>query len=208
MAHTLGGLGDEYFTPGTTASGGSSANTSPSQESSMRNHKTKWYQWLGKPSPDGGVVGAYEGANYVAKGLFRPSQNSEMRTLGRVFNPPSVEALVKAFYLGRGGRGSIDPIDSVTPAATSQGVTDLTHPLQVNLVPLVGRAYSVRWTIDAAPVAGSEGRTSLDLTKAPLKKGAWNRVAVAVVDQNPAVLDRDFRLRHMTQTRSWSVWGG
>jgi hypothetical protein len=211
MAHTIGGLGDEYQSSLVPAPGpaASSANVeSAEEEASMRAHRAKWYRWLGKPSADGGVVGAYEGANYYDKGFFRPSPDSEMRTLGRPFNPPSVEALIEAFYVSRTGRGSVDPIDAVTPVPGAHGVTDLTKPLQAKLVPLVGRDYEVHWTVNGVRMSRALGRTKFDLGKAPLEKGVWNRVTLWVVDDNPAVIDEDFRLRHMAKSRAWWVWGG
>jgi hypothetical protein len=213
MAHTIGGLGDEYQSslvpaPGPAAPDAAANVESASQEETMRAHRSKWYRWLGRPSADGGVVGAYEGANYYDKGFYRPSPDSEMRTLGRPFNPPSVEALIEAFYVSRTGHGSIDPVDAVRPVPGPRGVTGLGRSLQATLVPLVGRDYTVYWAVDGVSVPGTLGRTSLDLATAPLRKGRWNRVTLWVIDENPAVIDEGFRLRHMTRACSWWVWGG
>lgn len=211
MAHTIGGLGDEYQTnpaPAPEADPSAPANVdSAPQVEEMLAHRTKWYRWLGRPTPDGGVVGAYEGANYLDKGFYRPSPDSEMRTLGRPFNPPSVEALIKSFYVSRTGQGTIDPIDAVAPSPAT-AVTDLRQTLRAALIPLVGRGYTVYWSVDGVSVPGTLGRTSLPLARTPLHRGRWNRVTLWVIDGNPAVIDEAFRLRHMTKSRSWWVWGG
>ena len=68
---------------------------------------TKWAAWLGlNPAPWDGPVDTYEGAAYCEFGLYRPSDNSMMRSLARPFNAPSAEALVYAI---------VDPLDDWTP---------------------------------------------------------------------------------------------
>ncbi len=69
-----------------------------SQTSALR---TKWYQYLGQPTPDGGTIGTYQGARYCTSGIYRPSQDSIMRTLGRQFNLPSRDALIAGFFRER-----------------------------------------------------------------------------------------------------------
>lgn len=212
MAHTIADLGDEYQTPfeeSTGAEAGALANVTSRTAEYMKEHKHKWWRWLGKPSADGGVVGAYAGANYYAEGFYRPSEDSEMRTLGKPFNPPSIEALIESFYVSRYGDDSIDPIDSVSPEPTPDGIVDRNGTtLTATLVPLVGRDYKVWWSVGGVEVPGSRGKTSLALATAPLKRGEWNLVSLDVVDDNPAVLDEDFREKNMHKTRYWWVWGG
>ena len=43
----------------------------------------KWWRWIGETSPDGGVVGSYEGGGYYKLGIYRPTENSLMRSLGK-----------------------------------------------------------------------------------------------------------------------------
>ncbi|GAA2012612.1 hypothetical protein GCM10009839_03830 [Catenulispora yoronensis] len=211
MAHTIAGLGDEYQVPFDTSTGaeaGPLANVTSRTEDYLKTNHHKWWRWLGKPSADGSTVGDYAGANYYAAGFYRPSLDSEMRTLGKPFNPPSIEALIESFYVSRYTSGSIDPIDSVTPAPTPDGIVDRSNvTLKASLIPLVGQDYTVWWGIGGVAVPGTLGSTSLDLNTAPLKPG-WNQVSIYVVDNNPAVIDEDFRSANMTKTRLWWVWGG
>ncbi|KJY25840.1 hypothetical protein VR46_40870, partial [Streptomyces sp. NRRL S-444] len=93
--HSLGKLADEYFYPGTPGyekyegPEPADSNTSTLPADRMAAEQAKWYRWLGAPSPDGGTVGAYEGGGYYVTGLYRPTDNSIMRVLGKPFNPVS-----------------------------------------------------------------------------------------------------------------------
>ena len=101
LGHSIGGLADEY-----TYGGGDcypyaeprEPNVSRLTAAQMRSSQAKWYRWLGQTSPDGGTVGTYTGGRYYARCIYRPTDNSIMRTLGRQFNLPSREALVAGFY--------------------------------------------------------------------------------------------------------------
>ncbi len=92
LGHSIGGLADEYFSPGTyTGAEPSEVNASKLADGS------KWASYLGQPSPDGGVVGVFEGSRYFGTGLYRPTENSIMRTLGRQYNLVGRDAMIAAF---------------------------------------------------------------------------------------------------------------
>ncbi|WP_433266049.1 M64 family metallopeptidase [Actinosynnema sp. CS-041913] len=93
LGHSIGELADEYDYPYDRYTG------SDPVEPNTTNDPTgaKWSRYLGQPSPDGGVVGAYEGSRYYKFGLYRPTENSIMRTLGREFNLIGREAMITAF---------------------------------------------------------------------------------------------------------------
>lgn len=94
LGHSIGGLADEYDYPYATYTG-----TEP-REVNVTKDPTgalKWAGYLGQPSPDGGVIGAVEGARYYKNGLYRPTENSIMRTLGKQFNSIGRDAMIKAF---------------------------------------------------------------------------------------------------------------
>ncbi|GGM62327.1 M64 family metallopeptidase [Dactylosporangium sucinum] len=88
LGHSIGGLADEYDVPYDRYSGGepTEANVTKYTAAQLTSGKRKWYSRLGQSTPDGGVIGTYEGAAYYAHGLYRPSQNSIMRSLGQQFN--------------------------------------------------------------------------------------------------------------------------
>ncbi|NEE34568.1 hypothetical protein G3M53_55165, partial [Streptomyces sp. SID7982] len=75
LGHSVGGLADEYWTPGTTHSGGE-----PSEPNVTRDPwGSKWASYQGRSTPDGGIIGAYEGGHQFEHGIYRPSQDSLMR---------------------------------------------------------------------------------------------------------------------------------
>jgi hypothetical protein len=97
LGHSLGGLADEYDYDGE----GCYSDPAPEQpnisiysEDEMRQRRTKWYKFLSKPTPDGGLIDTFEGAYYVTCGIYRPSDVSLMASLGSPeFNIPSRRAL-------------------------------------------------------------------------------------------------------------------
>ncbi|MFD4642889.1 M64 family metallopeptidase [Lentzea sp. NPDC058436] len=93
LGHSIGGLADEYDYPYVNYTG-----TEP-REINVTKDPTgaKWGDYLGQPSPDGGVIAPVEGARYYKTGLYRPTANSIMRTLGKEFNSIGRDAMVKAF---------------------------------------------------------------------------------------------------------------
>ncbi|MFG3254651.1 M64 family metallopeptidase [Streptomyces sp. NPDC048172] len=101
MAHSIGRLADEYDY------GQSGEYTGPEPEDvnistytadEMKQNGAKWHDWLGKDDPAGGQTGAFEGAGYYEKGLYRPTETSLMRDFSvREFNNPSREGLIDGF---------------------------------------------------------------------------------------------------------------
>ncbi|MGW6449605.1 M64 family metallopeptidase [Lentzea sp. NPDC055074] len=93
LGHSIGGLADEYDYPYATYTG------SEPREINVTKDPTgaKWGEYLGQPSPDGGVIAPVEGARYYKNGLYRPTTNSIMRTLGKQFNSIGRDAMIKAF---------------------------------------------------------------------------------------------------------------
>jgi hypothetical protein len=97
LGHSMAGLADEYTAPGTfTGAEPGEPNISKLTAAQMRTSGTKWAALLGQPAPSGGVVGTFEGAKYAEVGVFRPSENSIMRSLGREFDPVGTAAMRSA----------------------------------------------------------------------------------------------------------------
>ncbi|MFH8405139.1 M64 family metallopeptidase [Streptomyces sp. NPDC018019] len=99
--HSLGKLADEYVydTNGTyTGPEPAAPNITRMTAAEMKAKKAKWYRYLGQQSPDGGKVGAFEGGGYYPRGLYRPTADSIMRTLGREFNLPGRQAMIDGFH--------------------------------------------------------------------------------------------------------------
>ncbi|MGW6935485.1 M64 family metallopeptidase [Lentzea sp. NPDC054927] len=93
LGHSIGGLADEYDYPYLAYTG-----TEPIEINVTKDPTgAKWRAYLGQPSPDGGVIAPVEGARYYKTGLYRPTGNSIMRTLGKEFNSIGRDAMIKAF---------------------------------------------------------------------------------------------------------------
>jgi Ca2+-binding RTX toxin-like protein len=101
IGHSFAGLADEYGgNPGTyTGSEPLQANVT------TNSFGAKWAEWLGYNDPELGVVGAYEGGFYYDHGIYRPTDNSKMRSLDRPFDPIAREEFVHNFYQ------FVDPLD-------------------------------------------------------------------------------------------------
>ncbi|MET8759353.1 M64 family metallopeptidase [Lentzea sp. NPDC004782] len=93
LGHSIGGLADEYEYPYATYTGAEPREINVTADPTG----AKWGTYLGQDSPDGGVIAPVEGARYYKNGLYRPTANSIMRTLGREFNLIGRDAMIKAF---------------------------------------------------------------------------------------------------------------
>ncbi|GAA4857641.1 M64 family metallopeptidase [Kitasatospora terrestris] len=194
IGHTIGDLGDEYDSAPTDPD---YPNLSTADADEMRRTHTKWWRWLDAPSPDGGgPVGAYRSAN----GLYRPTPDSVMRTLGGTYNLPSREAILEQIYR------RVRPVDAPEPAA---GPVDGRPRLAVHPLPLTGpRQLRVDWTVDGQPVEPTAAdRTWLDTSTLALAPGRKTVVTATVRDTTDWVRDEAFRDQFMTRTASWTLTG-
>ncbi|MER8183248.1 M64 family metallopeptidase [Kitasatospora sp. NPDC094015] len=194
IGHTVGELGDEYDSAPDDADYPNLATVDADQ---MRRTKVKWWRWLDAPSPDGGgTVGAYRSAN----GLYRPTEDSVMRTLGGSYNLPSREAIIEQLYR------RVRPLDGATPAP---GEVAAPARLAVQPLQLTGaRQLRVDWTVDGVAVEPqAPDRTWLDTAALALAPGRRVTVQATVTDTTDWVRDEGFRQEFMTRSVSWTVTG-
>ncbi|MFC5665856.1 M64 family metallopeptidase [Kitasatospora misakiensis] len=194
IGHTVGDLGDEYDSAPDDAD---YPNLATENAEEMRRKQSKWWRWLGVESPDGaGTVGAYRSAN----GIYRPTPDSVMRTLGGAYNLPSREAIIEEIYR------RIRPTDTPVPAP---GDVTGRPRLEVRPVPLTGaRQLRVDWTVDGVPVEPQAAdRSWLDTAPLALEPGHSTNVTATVRDTTDWVRDEAFRERYMTRSVSWTVVG-
>lgn len=104
VAHSIGHLADEYEAPNPNAKF-----EDPEDNVATKAHLSplKWAHWVdeGTPIPTPAAdatgpyspIGAYEGARYVAKDMFRPAPDCLMRTLDKVFCPICREVMLRRF---------------------------------------------------------------------------------------------------------------
>ncbi|MBO1420127.1 M64 family metallopeptidase, partial [Streptomyces sp. FH025] len=195
--HSLGKLADEYAYDGQGAYQGEEppeANLSTLTADRMRARGAKWSRWLGQSSPDGGTVGAYEGGGYYPKGLYRPTENSIMRSLGREFNLPGREAMIAGFYR------HAKPLTSPTSSGSWLTTTDR---LTVDL-PVPGTL--LHWYLDGRELPQLRGRTAPDLGALHLTgpRSRPHLLTAVATDPTPAVADPALR-KELTGSLSWLV---
>lgn len=197
IGHSLGKLADEYAYEGQGTYQGEEppeANISTLTADRMRQQGAKWSRWLGQASPDGGTVGTYEGGGYYPTGLYRPTENSIMRSLGREFNLPGREAMIAGFYR------HATPLTSPTPAGTRLTPADR---LTVDL-PVAGTR--LRWYLDGRELPQLNGRTAPDLAGLKLTgpRSRPHTLTAVATDPTPAVVDPALRAG-LTKSLSWLV---
>ncbi|MFI1796811.1 M64 family metallopeptidase [Streptomyces sp. NPDC020379] len=194
--HSLGKLADEYQYDeyGTyTGAEPAQANITRLSAAEMTAQRQKWYRWIGRTSPDGGTVGAYEGGGYYPKGLFRPTENSIMRTLGHEFNLPGREAMIAGFYRHASALTS----DRRTDTAVGRG--------ERLTVRLSASSVAVRWYVDGREITGARGRLSVTprALGVPDDHGA-HTVSARAADGTDAVRDPLLRER-MRGALTWTT---
>lgn len=222
LGHSLGGLADEYdyyyragldedstqdvtipapyaFYPGAVLGEPAGTNiTAAATPEALVAQKLKWWRWVGEPSPEGGLVGTFEGAGYYRKGMYRPSQDSLMHTLGNSkggnpFNPPSAEEMVVHFYR------KVRPISGGTAEGTAAPGTTL----RIDTLQPATHMLDIRWFVDGRELNAARGRRSLTVTQA--RADAYENISVTVADPTSFVRNPTYLSRELTQTLSWTI---
>lgn len=199
FGHALGLLADEYdygsSNPTYTGGEPGQKNISKLTSAQMLAAGTKWAAWLGvNNGAFDGLISTFEGAGYHEFGLFRPTNNSLMRSLGRPFNLPGAERMILEFY------SHVPPID-----ASSSTSTIYTGTETLFVTPMQPRTHSlsVQWFRDGAPIASATS-TTLNLAALPFI-GCGATISVRVRDDTPWVRDEAERAARMTQTLTFQV---
>jgi hypothetical protein len=181
LGHTLGGLADEY--------GGSPECAGPEPYEPNVTRETsrgsiKWRHWVESATPipstgvTPGVVGLFEGGLYCDTGIYRPTYQSKMHSLGAPFEQVNTQELVKRFY------NWTSPIDGAEPAAPAVSAAQGQRPtFRVRTPAPRSHALAVNWTVNGA-AAGTGRELALDTTR--LAPGT-HAVEAIVTDATPWV---------------------
>jgi hypothetical protein len=198
FGHSLGKLADEYDYGGpATYTGGepTDRNTSKYNATQMGINGRKWAPWLGTNlAAYDGLVSTYEGAAYSQYGIYRPTNNSKMRALGRPFNLPSCEGLILEMYK------IVRPIDDATPTELPLSALDTVY---VTPLEPTDHALEVRWYVNDELVAGAT-EPVLELATLPLTAGV-HTLRVVVSDPTWMVRDEAARALWLTEQRTWTI---
>jgi hypothetical protein len=191
FGHSFAQLADEYDYGGPAQWPGgepTEADISTLTSTKMAAQKVKWWRWLGI---DG--VGTYEGAEYSQFGIYRPTLNSKMRTLGQPYGPVNTEQLIEHMY------DIVKPIDSATAAGTYAS----TKTFSVTPLEPADHSDTVRWFIDNKIISGATGK-AFDPAHLSLTPGK-HTLSVTVEDPTSAVRDETFRAAHMAESLQWTI---
>ncbi|EST38140.1 hypothetical protein N566_09135 [Streptomycetaceae bacterium MP113-05] len=201
--HSLGKLADEYAYTDSEYTGPETAeaNTSVYTAAEMASRQTKWHHWLGEPTPDGGVLGTFEGAAYHTRGINRPSENSLMRSLSsRDFNLVGREAMVAGFYR----HASVLATGTARTGALSRG-----DEVSVRVPELTGGAsVDVRWYLNGEELRKLRGETTVKVARAlaDADGGGRHRLRARATVVTDAVRDPALR-EDLTGQRTWRAEG-
>ncbi|MBZ0171845.1 MAG: M64 family metallopeptidase [Phycisphaerales bacterium] len=199
MGHSLGDLADEYTYGGATSwPGGEPGSVNLSIYNSVQQVSlgTKWHLWMGESVAGfDNPVNTYEGGGYSEFGVYRPSNNSMMRSLYRPFNLPGAEKLIQEFYR------EVSPLDQAPANGAGFGPADT-----ISIVPMqpAGHNLTIEWSVDGGVVPAAAGSWDLDLGSLGLGGGA-HTVQLRVVDDTPWVVDPGIRETFLTETRTYTV---
>lgn len=154
FGHSFGALADEYVE--SSSCFGTFEPIEPNATMETRRGEIKWRAWIDPttPIPTGdlppsgnpdAIPGLYLGARYCATGLYRPTADSKMRTLGIPYWQINTEQLIKRFYT------FVDPIDSHTPPNEDYVDSRLSQTFTVTTLVPSTHTLEVEWRLDGAP---------------------------------------------------------
>ena len=159
----------------------------------------KWGVWIDPATPvpttgaSAGIPGLYQGAKYCDQGLYRPTYNSKMRSLGQPFDAVNAEQHVRRIY------NLVSPIDDWSPWATTVDMSaDLPVTLSVSVPSPWTHSLDVVWTVDGAVAAGA----TTEYVARGLAVGT-HQVVVTVRDSTALVRNDPSGL--LTDTHGWTL---
>jgi len=194
IGHSFGLLGDEYeYSP--PACNVSFEPPEPNLTLATDRARIKWnvgggppHGWIDPATPvpyqPGGpadAVSLYDGGKYCAPGagMYRPTLDSKMRSLGQPFGPVNEEALIRRIYEMAYPVESQQPADEVQIVQFgSSQIYSITKPRPAS------HALDTYWFLDSSNV--KTGGDSLTLSSADLTPGP-HQVYVWVNDDTPRV---------------------
>lgn len=141
-----------------------------------------------------GVPGLYHGAKYCPTGLYRPTDNSKMRTLGPPFEQINEEQLIKRTY------NLVSPLDSSSPLSSDVAlVLGDSQVFQVTVPTPDTHSLASTWYVDNSEVATGLGFT---FNSATFGTGP-HTVQVIVKDPTPKVRNDPGNV--LRDDRTWMV---
>ena len=205
IGHSLVGLADEYVDEAFTFPACDPTNdcTEPNVTLFFERSTLKWGLWVEDttplPTPNEpeffDVVGAFEGARYLATGVYRPESNCMMRALGLTLCRVCSEAGVLTTY------DFVSPIDQALPAGpVAMNAGDSVDFTIVGPRPMP-QTLSFSWLIDGVPFAVNDTGV---LTLTPSDFGLGSHTLTVVIHDDTTLVRRDDD-DVLTETFTWQV---
>jgi len=206
VGHSFGLLADEYETQPPACNNA----VEPSEANATRQTNRNLIKWnAGGGPPNGwinpatpvpttsatpGTPGLYQGAKYCPTGLFRPTNNSKMRSLGFPFEQINEEQLVKRIY------NWVSPLDSSAPLPSNITLELGNNQAFKVAVPTPNtHSLSATWYVDRSPVV-----RGLAFTFNSARFGA-GRHTVQVVVEDPTPKVRNDPADVLREARTWNM---
>lgn len=203
VGHSFALLADEYGGgQGPSCSGGIEPPEANATKETERD-RIKWKLWidastmLPTTTTTAAVPGAYQGSRYCDVGLYRPTYNSKMRSLGFPYEQINTERFVVRFY------AFVSPIDAVSPSAQALSlVRGTTRVFTVTATHPATHGLEILWSVDGE-TRGTAAQLSLDTTT--LSPGSHT---VEVEVRDPTTMVRNDPNQALIETRAWTVFIG
>ncbi len=194
FGHSFAGLADEYhYYDGTTYTGSepSEVNISIYTASQQLASQRKWYRWM-----DVSQVDAFEGAYYKQYGIYRPTADSKMRSLGVPFGSVNTEQFLLSIY------NKVSPIDQVIPAQAGVHSGEKTFTAVCQSPSPDTLEYT--WKVDGITVVTTGEPAFCPVTF--LQPNTIQTLTVTVTDRTDLVRNEGKRSSLMTDQHQWQVW--
>jgi hypothetical protein len=147
----------------------------------------KWREWLDfNQIPGTGLQRPVQGGRYCRSGIYRPSNNSLMRSVPGAFNAISREKIIRDIY------DIVSPIDSATDGRA------IPHPPELRVTVVDPTVVKVDWSVDGQLASADGGETFRPAALAP----GNHTVSARAYDDTPWVRGNRIRLQETVQ---WSV---
>jgi hypothetical protein len=198
LGHSMAQLADEYAGGGVCNSATEPPNVNSTSQTARES--IKWKHWI-EPSTaiptlttTPATPGLYEGSSYCDKGLYRPTYNSKMRSLGQPFEQINAEHLVRRFY------NLVSPLDTSQPSTNQLTLVRGTKQVfTVSVLVPQSHNLSVAWRVDGQKQA--EG-SAFTVDTAGLALGS-HTVETEIIDTTSMVRSDPTAL--LTERRSWTI---
>ncbi len=148
VGHSFGFLADEYITNPELC------NLDEPLEPNVTNDSTgaKWQHWFGIASN----VGAVEGARYCPEGMYKPTENSMMLTLGAEFFAVNEEALILRTY------DYTSPLDNAIPEEAEVTISSDGQEFTANHVATTPNTVNITWYVDDVEICSGYNTLNVD----------------------------------------------